>query len=103
MTALIQQFEMSELADFLNFLGLLVHKLQTEMFGVLDELQTPLLEHVASIIAQTPNGREEKIAQTDTRKAYMTFLNNIVVSKLQGVFTSGSKLPTFHLVLHPVI
>lgn len=88
MTRLIQQFESTELSDFLSFLSLLVHKLQLEMFSVLDELLTPLHEHIARLLRQTPNGAEEKTSQNDTRKAYMTFLNNIVLSKLQGVFTS---------------
>jgi exportin-T len=91
MSRLIQQCESSELADFLSFLSLLVHKLQLEMFGVLDELLTPLHEHIASLLAQTPNGIEEKTAQVDTRKAYMAFLNNVVLSKLQGVYTSESE------------
>jgi len=103
MTQLIQQFETSELADFLNFLGLLVHKLQTEMFSVLDELHLPLLEHVASIIAASTNGAEEKMAQTDTRKAYMSFLNNIVVSKLHSVFTSDRNKPHFERLLEMVM
>jgi len=103
MSRLIQQFDPSELADFLSFLGLLMHKLQLEMFNVLDELLSPLHDHIFGILTRTPNGVEEKSSQMDTRKAYMAFLNNIIVSKLQGIYTSDRNKSNLEQLLEMVM
>jgi exportin-T len=58
------------------------------MFNVLDELISPLGARIIDLLSQPVTGTDDKLAQTDTKKAYFTFLNNIMINKLQGIFIS---------------
>ncbi|KAJ6505980.1 armadillo-type protein [Mycena vulgaris] len=88
MTSLLTQFEPSELVDFLNFIGLLIHKLQTDLFSVLDELIGPLSAHITGLLTQPISGTDDQRVHVETKKAYLALLNNILASKLQGIFIS---------------
>ncbi|TDL25856.1 ARM repeat-containing protein [Rickenella mellea] len=93
MSSLLAHFEPSELVDFMNFIGVLMHKLQESMFNVLDELISPLGARIIDLVSQPVTGTDDKLAQTDTKKAYFTFLNNIMINKLQGIFISPRNQP----------
>ncbi|CAK5283785.1 unnamed protein product [Mycena citricolor] len=88
MSDLLSHFEPSELVDFLNFLGLLIHKLQNDMYSVLDELFGPLSTHITGLLAQPVSGTDEQRLQLETKKAYLTLLNGILNSKVTSVFIS---------------
>ncbi|KAJ7104182.1 armadillo-type protein [Mycena belliarum] len=88
MASLLTQFEPSELVDFLNFIGLLIHKLQTDIFSVLDELIGPLSSHITGLLTQPISGTDDQRVHVETKKAYLGLLNNILASKLQGIFIS---------------
>ncbi|KAH9838251.1 armadillo-type protein [Rhodofomes roseus] len=88
MANLLAHFEPSELVDFMNFIGLLIHKLQDDMFSVLDQLIGPLNAHITGLLVQPANGTDDELARADTKKAYLALLNQILTSKLQGIFTS---------------
>jgi len=62
------------------------------MFDVLDQLIGPLNTHIAAILSQPISGTDEQNAQIETKKAYVALLNNIMASKLQGIFISDRKL-----------
>ncbi|KAL6302369.1 ARM repeat-containing protein [Sparassis latifolia] len=88
MANLLAHFEPSELIDFMNFISLLMHKLQQDMFDVLDQLIGPLSAHVNGLLSQQVTGTDDQVVHVDTKKAYLTFLNNVMSSKLHGIFTS---------------
>ncbi|KAJ7707736.1 armadillo-type protein [Mycena rosella] len=88
MTSLLTHFEPSELVDFLNFIGLLIHKLQTDIFSVLDELIGPLSSHITGLLTQPISGTDDQRVHLETKKAYLGLLNNVLTSKLQGIFIS---------------
>lgn len=107
MTNLLAHFEPTELADFMNFIGLLIHKLQVcfssiviygqslmlrtlqgEMFDVLDELIGPLNSHITELFSQPVTGTDDVITHNETKKAYLALLNGIMASKLHGIFIS---------------
>jgi len=62
------------------------------MFGVLDQLIGPLNTHIAAMLSEPISGTDEQNAHNETKKAYVALLNNIMASKLQGVFISDRKL-----------
>ncbi|KAF8910650.1 ARM repeat-containing protein [Gymnopilus junonius] len=95
MSNLLAHFEPSELADFMNFIGLLIHKLQNDMFDVLDQLIGPLSTHITGILSQPITGTDDQRAHVETKKAYLALLNNIMAAKLPGVFTSERNLSGF--------
>ncbi|KAG6879880.1 pre-tRNA nuclear export protein [Termitomyces sp. T32_za158] len=99
MTHLLAHFEPSELVDFMNFIGLLIHKLQKDMFDVLDQLIGPLNTHITALMSQPAAGTDDERAHIDTKKAYLGLLNNIMSNKLHSIFTSERNSPTFESLI----
>lgn len=62
------------------------------MFDVLDQLVGPLSARIMDLLSQPVTGTDDKLTHVDTKKAYLAFLNNIMVNKLHGVFVSESAL-----------
>lgn len=58
------------------------------MFEVLDKLIGPLSSHITALLSQAVTGTDDEVTHSDTKKAYLALLNNIMVSKLQGIFIS---------------
>ncbi|KAF9532610.1 KapM protein [Crepidotus variabilis] len=99
MTNLLAHFEPSELADFMNFIGLLIHKLQRDMFDVLDQLIGPLNSHIGTMMSQPISGTDDQLAHVETKKAYVALLNNVMMAKLQGIFISERNASGFESLL----
>lgn len=58
------------------------------MFNVLDELIGPLNSHVTELFSQPVTGTDDQVTHNETKKAYLALLNNVMASKLQGIFIS---------------
>ncbi|KAF8071976.1 armadillo-type protein [Lyophyllum atratum] len=99
MSNLLTHFEPSELVDFMNFIGLLIHKLQKDMFDVLDQLIGPLSAHITALLSQPISGTDDERSHIDTKKAYLALLNNIMSSKLHDIFTSERNSPGFESLI----
>ncbi|KAJ7274411.1 armadillo-type protein [Mycena haematopus] len=102
MANLLTQFEPSELVDFLNFIGLLIHKLQSDLFTVLDELISPLNAHITGLLAQPISGTDDQRAHFETKKAYLALLN-VLASKLPTIFTSEQNLSGFYSLMESML
>ncbi|KAJ6619725.1 armadillo-type protein [Mycena sp. CBHHK59/15] len=103
MANLLSHFEPSELVDFLNFIGLLIHKLQTDLFTVLDQLIGPLSLHITGLLTQPISGTDDQRVHVETKKAYLALLNNIMVSKLQGIFISERNRSGFDSLMETML
>ncbi|KAJ7903544.1 armadillo-type protein [Mycena olivaceomarginata] len=103
MANLLTQFEPSELVDFLNFIGLLIHKLQSDLFNVLDELISPLSVHITGLLTQPVSGTDDQRVHFETKKAYIALLNNILASKLQTIFISERNLGGFDSLMESML
>jgi len=103
MGRLLSQFEPPELVEFIMFLGLVVHKLQTEVFDVIDELLTPLNNHISTILAQPIDGTDAKQVHLSTKKAYLEFLGSIMSGPLFTVFISERNNPQFVNLMESII
>ncbi|KAI0033548.1 ARM repeat-containing protein [Vararia minispora EC-137] len=103
MVNLLAEFEPSELVDFLNFLNLLVHRLQGDLFGVLDDLFTPLSVHISGLMSQPVTGTDDALSRGETKRTYITFLANMLSSKLQGVYLSNRNKDQFEQVLQSML
>ncbi|RDB26055.1 Exportin-T [Hypsizygus marmoreus] len=99
MSNLLAHFEPSELVDFMNFIGLLIHKLHQDMFDVLDQLIGPLSTHITALLSQPISGTDDERAHVDTKKAYLGLLNNIMAAKLHGIFTSERNSGSFETLI----
>ena len=91
MANLLAHFEPTELNDFMNFIGLSIHKLQEDMLDVLDQLIGPLSTHVNGVLAQPVTGTDDQIVHADMKRAYLGLLISIISSKLHTVFISDRK------------
>ena len=56
---------------------------------MLDQLIGPLSAHINGILSQPVTGTDDQVMHVDTKRAYITLLNNIMASKLHGIFTSA--------------
>ncbi|KAI0342761.1 ARM repeat-containing protein [Trametopsis cervina] len=99
MANLLAHFEPTELVDFMGFIGLLVHRLQNDLFDVLDQLIGPLTLHIDGLLSQPVSGTDDQIAHADTKRGYLTLLNSIMSSKLHDIFTSGRNQPQLESLL----
>ncbi|TFK72889.1 ARM repeat-containing protein [Pluteus cervinus] len=99
MDNLLAHFQPSELVDFMNFIGLLIHKLPSDMFDVLDRLNGPLYAHINALISQPASGTDDQRSQVDTKRAYLGLLNNVFTAKLQRAFTSERNYAQFEALL----
>ncbi|KAG1795936.1 uncharacterized protein HD556DRAFT_1441766 [Suillus plorans] len=88
MANLLAQFESSELVDFMNFIGLLIHKLQSELFNVLDELIGPLSAHITHLLNQPVTDTDDSVEHAETKRTYLTLLTNVMSSDLHDIFIS---------------
>ena len=88
MTNLLSHFEPTELVDFMNFIGLLMHKLNTEMADVLNQLVNPLNARISDLLSSAITGTDDKLTHVETKRAYLTFLISIISNKLHGVLIS---------------
>ena len=91
MTNLLAHSEPTELIDFMNFIGLSLHKLQEDILDVLDQLVGPLSAHINGILAQPVTGTDDQVTHVDTKRAYLGLLISILSSKLHTVFLSDRK------------
>ncbi|KAJ3865292.1 armadillo-type protein [Lentinula novae-zelandiae] len=92
---LLIHFEPSELVDFMNFIGLLIFRLQDDMFDVLDELIGPLTTHISTTLSQPISGSDEQRMHVEIKKAYIGLLTSVMSTKLQGVFISPRNNSSF--------
>ncbi|KAJ7035025.1 armadillo-type protein [Mycena alexandri] len=103
MANLLTQFEPPELVDFLNFIGLLIHKLQRDLFTVLDELIAPLSAHITGLLTQPVSGTDDQRVHVETKKAYLALLNNILASKLHPIFISERNSGRFDSLMESML
>ena len=62
------------------------------MFDVIDQLIGPLNLHLSSLLSLPISGTDDERAHSETKKAYLALLNNIMAGDLQGIFTSEREL-----------
>lgn len=103
MANLLAHFELSELVDFMNFINLLIHKLQQDLFDVLNELIGPLSAHITGILSQPVSGTDDELSHAEIKKAYLALLNNVVSSKLHGIFISDQNKNRFEPLLENML
>ena len=88
MSSLLSHFEASELADFVNFLSQLMHKLSTQISDVLVQLIMPLHARTMEMLSAPITGTDDRVTHNETKKGYLTFLNNVMANKLHGILLS---------------
>ncbi|KAH8916215.1 hypothetical protein BT69DRAFT_1314090 [Atractiella rhizophila] len=100
---LINQVTLTELAEFTSFLGNVIHKYKAHVLGVLDNLILPLFQRVVYFLNQPINGTDDKVQQSELRRAQFGLINMIINSHLHEVFVSPTNRPQFEEILKTTI
>ncbi|PKY18419.1 ARM repeat-containing protein [Rhizophagus irregularis] len=87
-TGLLNESQVSELVDFLPFIGLLSHKFNPSIYDILNELICPLVTKIFYVLNQTPSGTDEAMLLLNLRKAYLGFILSLLNVGMDAVFIS---------------
>nr|CAG8569749.1 1109_t:CDS:10 [Entrophospora candida] len=100
---LLNESGISELGDFLPFIGLISHKFKPVIFDILNELINPLFRKVFLVLNQAPSGTDETILFVVLRKAYLNFILGLLNGGMDQVLISELNKPNLENILQSVI
>lgn len=96
---LLTECQVTELVDFLPFIGLVGHKYKPMIEPIIDELLLPLVRRVFDFLNTTPSGTDEAVLLLDLRKAYLNFILSLFNSNIESVFVSERNLEHLNTIL----
>ncbi|KAG0985485.1 hypothetical protein G6F29_003983 [Rhizopus arrhizus] len=100
---LLTECQVTELVDFLPFIGLVAHKYKPMVEPIMDELLVPLVKRVFDFLNTAPSGTDEAVLLLDLRKAYLNFITNIFNANLESVFISERNIEHLNTILQTVL
>ncbi|KAL1916477.1 uncharacterized protein VTP21DRAFT_5668 [Calcarisporiella thermophila] len=102
-TGLLTNCKLSELVDFLPFIGQIIYKFKPSIFNIVNDLLLPLVKRVFVFLNQTPSGTDEALMLIDLRKAYLNFIHMLFNSELERVFISDLNRPHLNIILQSIL
>ncbi|KAI8097196.1 armadillo-type protein [Halteromyces radiatus] len=100
---LLTECQITELVDFLPFIGLIAHKYKPMIRNVMDELLLPLVKRVFDFLNTTPSGTDEAILLLELRKAYLNFIVSLFNADLEGVLVSERNISHLNTILQTIL
>lgn len=100
---LLTECQVTELVDFLPFIGLVAHKYKPMIETIIDELLLPLVRRVFDFLNTTPSGTDEALLLLDLRKAYLNFILSLFNSNVESVFVSERNLEHLPTILQTFV
>ena len=88
-----------EMATFLRLLDQIVFGFKTEIYSILDELLSPLLQRVFAGLSEPTTGTDDEIQLTELKFQYLTFVLVILNNDLGAVLVSPSNQGSFEPLL----
>ncbi|KAF7730156.1 pre-tRNA nuclear export protein [Apophysomyces ossiformis] len=101
--SLLTECQVTELVDFLPFIGLAAHKFKPMIYNVMDELLLPLVKRVFDFLNATPSGTDEALLLVELRKSYLNFLMSLFNANLEGVLVSERNIGHLNTILQTVL
>ncbi|QIW97564.1 hypothetical protein AMS68_003082 [Peltaster fructicola] len=92
-----------EMAMFLRLLGQVVYGFNTEIFDILDQLLSPLLQKVFAGLSSPVGGTDDEIQLKELKQQYLNFLLVIMNHNLGSVLVSAANQGTFDALLNTVM
>ncbi|ORY34741.1 armadillo-type protein [Naematelia encephala] len=102
-SAVVTEFEPSELVDFMTFLNLLMHRLKTNTFETMDMLLLPLLSRIFAVLQSPITGTDEANTHRRLKDTYLQFFTALMNANLDGVFISDRNKSEFENVLSALL
>ena len=88
-----------EMATFLRLLDQVVFGFKTEIYGILDELLTPLLQRVFAGLSEPTTGTDDEIQLAELKLQYLNFILVILNHDLGSVLVSQTNQQNFDPLL----
>ncbi|KAG0172349.1 pre-tRNA nuclear export protein, partial [Apophysomyces sp. BC1015] len=101
--ALLTECQVTELVDFLPFIGLIAHKFKPMIHNIMDELLLPLVKRVFDFLNTTPSGTDEAVLLVELRKSYLNFLISLFNADLESVLVSERNIGHLSTILQTVL
>ncbi|CAO3627556.1 unnamed protein product [Cunninghamella blakesleeana] len=100
---LLTECQITELVDFLPFIGLIAHKYKPMIRNVMDELLLPLVKRVFDFLNTNPTGTDEVILLSDLRKSYLNFIVSLFNSELESILISERNVEHLNTILQTIL
>ncbi|CCG80882.1 Exportin-T [Taphrina deformans PYCC 5710] len=100
---MIEKSDITQLAEFLPFLGQLVFKLKPAAHPVLDEAMSPLFTRLFQLLGSPTEGTDDIINLCELKKAYLMFVLTIFGNEHESVFVSGKNQAAFEPFVSSVV
>lgn len=88
-----------EMATFLRLLDQVVYGFKTEIYDILDQLLTPLLQRVFTGLSEPTTGTDDKIQLGELKLQYLNFILVILNNDLASVLVSSTNQQIFDTLL----
>ncbi|KAI8960188.1 Xpo1-domain-containing protein [Daldinia sp. FL1419] len=92
-----------EMAMFLRLLDQVVYGFKSEIYDVLNQLLTPLLQRVFGGLSEPINGTDDEIQLGELRREYLTFVSVILNNELAGVLVSEANQGFFESLITSIL
>ncbi|KAI1773682.1 Xpo1-domain-containing protein [Hypoxylon cercidicola] len=92
-----------EMAMFLRLLDQVVYGFKTEIYEVLNQLLTPLLQRVFGGLVEPISGTDDEIQLAELRREYLTFVGVILNNDLAGVLVSEANQGFFDSLTNSIL
>ncbi|KAI1643831.1 Xpo1-domain-containing protein [Daldinia loculata] len=92
-----------EMAMFLRLLDQVVYGFKSEIYEVLNQLLTPLLQRVFGGLSEPINGTDDEIQLAELRREYLTFIGVILNNDLAGVLVSEANQGFFESLITSIL
>ncbi|KAI9254548.1 armadillo-type protein [Phascolomyces articulosus] len=102
-TGLLTECQVTELVDFLPFIGMISFKFKPMILNIIDELLLPLVKRVFDFLNTSPSGTDEALLLIDLRKAYLNFILSLFNADLQRIFVSERNLEHLNTILQTIL
>ncbi len=100
---LSQSSSMDEMAFFLRLLEQVVYGFKGQIYNVLNMLLIPLLQRVFGGLSEPITGTDDEIQLGELQREYLTFLQIILGSQLEGVLVSETNQGFFEPLVSSII
>lgn len=96
---LSQSSTRDEMATFLRLLDQVVYGFKAEIYDILDQLLTPLLQRVFTGLSEPTTGTDDEIQLVELKLQYLNFILVILNHGLASTFVSSANQPVFETIL----
>lgn len=88
-----------EMATFLRLLDQVVYGFKAEIYEILDQLLTPLLQRVFTGLSEPTTGTDDEIQLAELKQQYLTFILVILNNDLAAALVSATNQQVFDTIL----